>query len=88
MEGDISSIVQTLHLIAHVFEEELIFVQVNFQTTSQQAEQKLHPRGWNHSLYQNQYHPDLLLMLVSETFIYHHKSKYQLKQPREKKKQY
>jgi len=74
MEGDISSIVQTLHLIAHVFEEELIFVQVNFQTTSQQTEQKLHPRGWNHSLYQNQNHPDLLLMLVSETFIYHHNS--------------
>lgn len=34
MEGDISSIVQTLHLITHVFEEKLVFVQVNFQTTS------------------------------------------------------
>lgn len=78
MECDISSIVQTLHLVAHVFEEKLIFVQVNFQTTSQQTEQKLHPRGWNHSLYQN--HPDLLLTLVSGNFIYHHNSKYLLKQ--------
>lgn len=51
MEGDISSVVQTLHLITHVFEEKLVFVQVNFQTTSQQTEQKLHPRGRYHALF-------------------------------------
>lgn len=38
MESHISSTVQSLHLIAHVFKEQLVFVQVYLQPASQQTE--------------------------------------------------
>ncbi|RCU34941.1 hypothetical protein DVA81_18500, partial [Acinetobacter baumannii] len=43
VEGHIPSTVQWLHLIAHVFKQQLVFVQVHFQPASEQTEQELHP---------------------------------------------
>ena len=37
MEGDVTAAMQSLQLIAHVFEEEAVLIQVHFQSTSQQA---------------------------------------------------
>lgn len=53
MESHISSAVQSLHLIAHVFKEQLVFVQVHLQPASQQAQQELQPGCWNHALGEN-----------------------------------
>lgn len=50
MESHISSAVQSLHLIAHVFKEQLVFVQVHLQPASQQTQQELQPGCWNHTL--------------------------------------
>lgn len=50
MEGYISSAVKPLHLIAHVFKQQLVFVQVHLQPASEQPEQELHPGCWNHTL--------------------------------------
>lgn len=43
MESHISAAVQPLHLVAHVFEQQLVFVQVHFQAAAEEAEQELHP---------------------------------------------
>lgn len=53
MESHISSAVQSLHLIAHVFKEQLVFVQVHLQPASQQTQQELQPGCWNHTLGEN-----------------------------------
>lgn len=53
MERHVSSAVQPLHLIAHVFKEQLVFVQVHLQPASQQTQQELHPGCWNHALGEN-----------------------------------
>lgn len=50
MEGDVSSAVEPLHLITHVFEEQLVLVQVHLQPSSEQTEQKLHPGRGDDSL--------------------------------------
>lgn len=50
MEGYISSAVQSLHLIAHVLKQQLVFVQVHLQPASEQAKQELHPRCRDHTL--------------------------------------
>lgn len=42
MEGHVPSTVQALHLIAHVFEQQLVFVQVHLQPASEQSKQELH----------------------------------------------
>lgn len=53
MESHVPSAVQSLHLIAHVFKEQLVFVQVHLQPASQQAEQELCPGCWDHTLGEN-----------------------------------
>lgn len=50
MERHIPSAVQSLHLIAHVLKEQLVFVQVHLQPAPQQAEQEFHPGCWDHAL--------------------------------------
>lgn len=50
MEGDIASTVKSLHLIAHVFKQQLVFVQVHLQAASEQTKQELHPGRWDHTL--------------------------------------
>lgn len=50
MEGHISSAVKSLHLIAHVFKQQLVFVQVHLQPASEQTEQELHPGCRDHAL--------------------------------------
>ena len=48
MEGHVTSTVQSLHLVAHVLKQQLVFVQVHLQPASEQTEQELHPgRGDN-----------------------------------------
>lgn len=43
MKSHISTAVQPLHLVAHVFEQQLVLVQVYFQPATEQAEQEFHP---------------------------------------------
>lgn len=50
VEGHISSTVQSLHLIAHVFKQQLVFVQVHLQPASEQTKQKLHPGCGDYTL--------------------------------------
>ncbi len=50
MEGHIPSTVQSLHLIAHVFKQQLVFVQVHLQPASEQTKQELHPGCRDHTL--------------------------------------
>lgn len=50
MEGHIPSTVQSLHLIAHVFKQQLVFVQVHLQPASEQTKQELHPGCRDHPL--------------------------------------
>lgn len=50
MEGHIPSAVQSLHLVAHVFEQQLVFVQVHLQPASEQTKQELHPGCRDHAL--------------------------------------
>lgn len=53
MEGHIPPTVQSLHLIAHVLKQQLVFVQVHLQSAPQQTEQELHPGCWDHTLREN-----------------------------------
>lgn len=50
MESHIPSAVQSLHLIAHVFKQQLVLVQVHLQPASEQAEQEHHPGCWDNAL--------------------------------------
>lgn len=50
MEANISTAVQSLHLVAHVLEKQLVFVQVHLQPTSKQSQEELHPGGGNYAL--------------------------------------
>lgn len=50
VKGHISSAVKSLHLIAHVFKQQLVFVQVHLQPASEQTEQKLHPGCGDYTL--------------------------------------
>lgn len=50
MEGNISTTVQSLHLVAHVLKEQLVFIQVHLQPAPEQSQEKLHPRGGDHAL--------------------------------------
>lgn len=50
MEGDVPPAVQSLHLVAHVFEQQLVFVQVHLQPAPEQTQQELHPGRWDHAL--------------------------------------
>lgn len=50
VESHISSTMKSLHLIAHVFKQQLVFVQIHLQPAPEQPEQKLHPRCRDHSL--------------------------------------
>lgn len=67
MESHIPSAVQSLHLIAHVFKEQLVFVQVHLQPASQQTQQELQPGCWNHALGENGHYRDGNLIQVRET---------------------
>lgn len=55
MEGHISSAVKSLHLIAHVFKQQLVFVQVHLQPASEQAKQELYPRCRDDTLKKESY---------------------------------
>lgn len=50
MKRHIPSAVQSLHLIAHMLKQQLVFVQVHLQPASQQTEQELHPGCGDHAL--------------------------------------
>lgn len=50
VESHIPSAVQSLHLIAHVFKEQLVFVQVHLQPASKQTKQELRPGRGDHAL--------------------------------------
>lgn len=50
MEGHIPPAVQSLHLVAHVFEQQLVLVQVHLQPAPEQAQQELHPGRRDHTL--------------------------------------
>lgn len=50
MEGHVASTVQSLHLVAHVLKQQLVFVQVHLQPASEQTEQELHPGRWDNAL--------------------------------------
>lgn len=50
MESHISAAVQPLHLVAHVLEQQLVFVQVHFQAAAEEAEQELHPGSGDDAL--------------------------------------
>lgn len=50
MESDIATIMQPLHLIAHVLKQKFVFVQVHLQPPPQQPQQELHTEGGNHPL--------------------------------------
>lgn len=50
MESHIPAAVQPLHLIAHVLEEQLVFVQVHLQPAAKETKQELHPGCWDHAL--------------------------------------
>lgn len=43
MERHISAAVKPLHLVAHVLEQQLVFVQVHLQPAAEEAQQELHP---------------------------------------------
>lgn len=51
VERHISAAVKPLHLVAHVFEQQLVFVQVHLQAAAQEAEQELHPGGGDYALH-------------------------------------
>ena len=50
VEGDVPPVVQPLHLVAHVLEEQLVLVQVHLQAAPQQTQQELHPGGGDQAL--------------------------------------
>lgn len=50
VESHISSAVQSLHLIAHVFKQQLVFVQVHLQPASEQTQQEFHSGCRDHTL--------------------------------------
>lgn len=50
VEGHVSTAVQSLHLVAHVLEQQLVFVQIHLQAASEQPEQELHPGRGDHAL--------------------------------------
>lgn len=50
MKSHISAAVQPLHLVAHVFEQQLVLVQVHFQPAAEEAEQELHPGSGDDAL--------------------------------------
>lgn len=50
VESHIPSTVQSLHLVAHVFKQQLVFVQVHLQPASEQTKQELHPGCRDHAL--------------------------------------
>lgn len=50
MESHIAPAVQSLHLVAHVFEQQLVLVQVHLQPATEQTEQELHPGRRDHAL--------------------------------------
>lgn len=50
VESHIPAAVQPLHLIAHVLEEQLVFVQVHLQPAAEETEQELHPGRRDHAL--------------------------------------
>lgn len=50
MESHIPAAVQPLHLVAHVLEEQLVFVQVHLQPAAEETEQELHPGRRDHAL--------------------------------------
>lgn len=52
MEGDITAVVQPLHLIAHVLEQKLVLVQVHLQPPPQKPQQELHAESRDRSLIQ------------------------------------
>lgn len=64
MKSHIPSVVQPLHLIAHVFKQQLVFVQVHLQPASQEPEQELHPRCWDHTLGGNRVIPSKMAHLT------------------------
>lgn len=50
MESHIAPAVQSLHLVAHVFEQQLVLVQVHLQPATEQTQQELHPGRGDHAL--------------------------------------
>lgn len=50
MESHIAPAVQSLHFVAHVFEQQLVLVQVHLQPATEQTEQELHPGRRDHAL--------------------------------------
>lgn len=50
MEGDITAVVQPLHLVAHVLEQKLVLVQVHLQPPPQKPQQELHAESRDHPL--------------------------------------
>lgn len=50
MEGHVAPAVQPLHLVAHVFEQQLVLVQVHLQPATEQTEQELHSGRRDHAL--------------------------------------
>lgn len=74
MEGHIASTVQSLHLVAHVFKEQLVLVQVHLQPAPEQTKQELHPgRGYHPlegQLYKSKGFPWTMLRLRSGLYIF------------------
>lgn len=65
VEGDVAAVVQPLHLVAHVLEQELVFVQVHLQPPPQQPQQELHAEGRDHTLVtQHRRYRTILLLAV------------------------
>lgn len=50
VESHVTPAVQSLHLVAHVFEQQLVLVQVHLQPATEQTEQELHPGRRDHAL--------------------------------------
>lgn len=51
MESDITTIVEPLHLIAHVLEQQLVLVEIHLQPASQQPQQEFHSEGRDYTLW-------------------------------------
>lgn len=50
MEGDITTIMEPLHFVAHVLEQQLVLVEIHLQPAPQKPQQKFHSEGRDYSL--------------------------------------
>ncbi len=51
VEGDVSPVVEPFDLVAHVFEEETVLLQVDLEPPAQQPQHELHPSHGDDALY-------------------------------------